>query len=205
MIKFNSKTLVDLFTRRTKSQSEPASMAQPQDNNSSSEENSHSAGDYYTTIEKLNEHFVHFLLTTERINLVLDIGANEGQYAKSIRKAGYKGKIVSVEPLSDAHKILSELSITDGNWIAHKRSAVGVSEGTTSINVSSNSYSSSILAIKAKHTEAAPESIFIRQEVTPITTVDKLVREYATAIDRVMLKIDVQGLNAKFLRVQPLP
>jgi hypothetical protein len=38
-----------------------------------------------------------------RIDVALDVGSNTGQFAKSIRDAGYRNKIVCFEPLSDAY------------------------------------------------------------------------------------------------------
>ena len=46
------------------------------------------------------------LLASERIDLLLDVGANEGQYALRMRRAGFQGRIVSFEPLSDAFAAL---------------------------------------------------------------------------------------------------
>ena len=42
------------------------------------------------------------------VDVVFDIGANIGQFASELRSMGYKGKIVSFEPLPDAHKKLIE-------------------------------------------------------------------------------------------------
>ena len=44
------------------------------------------------------------------ISLVLDVGANVGQYAKIARKAGYKGQIVSFEPLGQAFSKLARFT-----------------------------------------------------------------------------------------------
>ena len=42
------------------------------------------------------------LLTSERVDLLLDVGANEGQYAVRMRRAGFQGRMISFEPLSAA-------------------------------------------------------------------------------------------------------
>ena len=47
------------------------------------------------------------------IDLVIDIGANEGQFAKELRAGGYSRRIVSFEPLSAAHRRLLQESNRD--------------------------------------------------------------------------------------------
>ncbi|MFZ0497148.1 MAG: hypothetical protein WBE80_05265 [Methylocella sp.] len=54
------------------------------------------------------------LMRDRKITLVLDIGANKGQYGKSLRDTiGYKGRIVSFEPLREAFAILQQTAASD--------------------------------------------------------------------------------------------
>ena len=46
------------------------------------------------------------LLQHKKIDLILDVGANIGQYAQSLISLGYEGNIVSFEPLKGAYEML---------------------------------------------------------------------------------------------------
>ena len=54
-----------------------------------------------------------------KIDTLLDVGANAGQYAGLMRELGYKGNIHSFEPTSLAFKLLSNRSKKDKNWHSH--------------------------------------------------------------------------------------
>ena len=92
------------------------------------------------------------------IDLVLDVGANKGQFASEIRHCGYAGRIVSFEPLSQAHGQLLQSSVGDSMWEAYTRCALGDHNGGVEINIAGNSESSSILPMLESHLSAAPES-----------------------------------------------
>jgi hypothetical protein len=62
------------------------------------------------------------------INVVLDVGANVGLYAKDLRGARYKGRIVSFEPLSSAYSHLLKNKKADASWEAFNM-ALGDKEG----------------------------------------------------------------------------
>ena len=91
-------------------------------------------------------------LRHSHIDLVIDIGANEGQFAKELRAGGYSGRIVSFEPLSAAHRRLLQESNRDSAWHVHPRCALGDRLGEIELNISGNSVSSSILPMLASHT-----------------------------------------------------
>lgn len=132
-------------------------------------------------------------LRTFDIDLVLDIGANEGQFAKELRAGGYSGRIVSFEPMTDAHGRLLRESNSDSAWHVHPRCALGDRSGEIELNISSNSVSSSILPMLAAHSTASPESSYLRREMAPLTTLDLVAPPYLAGAQAPFLKIDTQG------------
>ena len=132
------------------------------------------------------------------IEAVLDVGANIGQYGSALRSCGFTGRIISCEPLPDAFAHLSRRAASDRQWTA-LNCAVGAEPGTLEINVSANSYSSSLLPMTAAHLDAAPGSEFIRTEKVAVTTVADIVAEQRVAPPRTLLKVDTQGYEGPVL------
>jgi FkbM family methyltransferase len=133
------------------------------------------------------------------INLVLDIGANEGQFASELRSVGYKDKIISFEPLPGAYQVISKAASSDKHWIVHERGAIGDYDGEIQINVSGNSVSSSILPMTDAHSSAAQNSAYIGSEKVAITQLDSVVSDYITPSSRTFIKIDTQGFEWQVL------
>jgi FkbM family methyltransferase len=129
--------------------------------------------------------------------MVLDVGANVGQFAQWTRKIGYKGRIVSFEPLSEAHRKLSKVAEQDLQWTVMPRMALGSSSGEIHINVARNSYSSSILPMLASHKQAAPDSAYIEAETATLNRLDDVCPPLQDA--RLLLKVDVQGYEKAVL------
>lgn len=138
-------------------------------------------------------------LLYHRINLLLDVGANVGQYALSARAEGYANRIVSFEPLPSAHEILTHAAKPDSSWFVHERCALGSLAGETPINISKNSYSSSLLPMLSSHSAAAPDSVYIGAELTNVITLDSIFDRYRRSNERVFLKIDTQGFEKEVL------
>ena len=139
------------------------------------------------------------LLTTYGINAVLDIGANTGQYAQQLRELGYRGRILSFEPLSSA---FAELSRTHArmpdNWEITQL-ALGDRAGRAVLNVAANSYSSSILRMLPTHRISAPDSTFIGHEDVAIDTLDSIIESRVNSSEKLFVKSDTQGYEAKVL------
>lgn len=138
------------------------------------------------------------LLSNENISLVLDVGANIGQYATELRSIGYKGTIYSFEPVSESFNKLKKASKNDPNWQVFNFS-LGDFEGETEINISKNSVSSSILNNLPQLTESAPDAVFVTKETIKIKTIDKVFKELNLEGENIYLKIDTQGYESKVI------
>ncbi len=141
------------------------------------------------------------------IDTVLDVGANSGQFSTMLRQAGFKGDIISFEPLSEAYAKLIDNSKKDPKWKVCQRGALGDYDGETTINISGNSVSSSILDIKKMHTNAAKESSYVGSETINVYKLDSLADKYISKEKNIFLKIDTQGFESQVLdgAVKTLP
>jgi FkbM family methyltransferase len=131
---------------------------------------------------------------------VLDVGANIGQYARMLRGIGYRGAIISFEPLNAAHQELTAAASADKRWIVAPRAALGSATGSIEINVSGNSVSSSVLPMKAAHLSAAPESRYVATEQVALRRLDELLPAILADPGPLFLKLDTQGYEAEVLK-----
>lgn len=132
------------------------------------------------------------------IRTVLDVGANVGQYGREIRAAGFRGRIVSVEPLDDAFRQLSLASASDDRWTC-VNVAASDRAGTSTIHVAANSASSSLLPMASIHAAAAPEARTTGTRNVTLSRLDDL-DELRGLPPPWMIKLDVQGHEAAALR-----
>jgi FkbM family methyltransferase len=151
-------------------------------------------------------HIIRDLLQRNGIGLVLDVGANEGQYSAELRKAGYKGRIISFEPLHDAYQALKASCSADRAWSAEKI-ALGDRNGTEKIHVSGHSPSSSLLPMTDLHTSSVPGSEYSGDETIELKTLDSIYSELEVAGEKIFMKVDTQGYEMHVLKgaVNSLP
>ena len=146
------------------------------------------------TVRELLKGIGHF-----EIDLILDVGANEGQFAEELLSLGYKGRMVSFEPLSEAHRKLERAAERYSGWTVHPRCALGAHDGEVTINIAGNSVSSSILPMMASHVSASAGSAYIGAEKTPVYRLDTAAEPYLRDALRPFLKIDAQGYEWQVL------
>ncbi|MBI6630993.1 FkbM family methyltransferase [Pontibaca salina] len=127
---------------------------------------------------------------------LLDVGANLGQYASSVFAAGFKGEVVSFEPLGNIHAKLAQNAASNPRWRVHERCAVGAAAGTVTINRAANAVSSSVLTIEEAHVSAAPTSKFTCAEEVTVIALDDLP---LADLEWTFLKIDTQGFEGQVL------
>lgn len=139
------------------------------------------------------------LLLHNRVGHVFDVGASDGRYGRDLRRFGYRGPVVSFEPLRAAYSALSSTASTDPLWTALPY-ALGASSGKVVVNVAGNDgASSSILPMLERHRVAVPEASYLATEEATQHTLDSLWRNFSGPEDRPFLKIDVQGYERSVL------
>ena len=138
------------------------------------------------------------LLEHHKVSNVLDVGANSGQYAIELFEIGYCGNIISFEPVKPVFNILNKKVVKNEKWIAFNF-GLGDKEEKLSINISENTYSSSLLEIMPSHIKGSPESKYIDKELIQIKTLDSIYDQIVELNDVVLLKIDVQGFEKNVL------
>lgn len=136
------------------------------------------------------------MMRTAGITLLVDVGANQGQYAERMRAAGFDGQIISFEPGRDAYSYLLRAAERDELWDT-RRQAVGDERGELMLNLSANSVSSSLLDVNSRHVAAERRSAVVSQEAVDVVRLD----EELTLTGRpTMLKVDTQGYELPVLR-----
>lgn len=139
------------------------------------------------------------MLASQGVDLVFDVGANIGQFAQSLRAAGYTGRLVSFEPLSIAHAQLLRVSRGDVQWEIAPPVAVGARDGEIDIHIAGNSFSSSALEMLASHREVSPGSAYVDSERVRLSRLDTLAQDYMRPDAVPFIKIDTQGYEDKVL------
>lgn len=134
------------------------------------------------------------------VNVVLDVGAHRGGYRDLLRASGYRGEIVSFEPVSASFEALRARAASDPAWRVH-RLALGRSAGVASLNVARESNFTSFLEPNAFSVERFGGSAVDRQEEVEVARLDAVFTELTAHVPapRVLLKTDTQGWDLEVI------
>jgi len=143
---------------------------------------------------------VSMVLNTLRINVVLDVGANVGQYALQLREHGYRGRIVSFEPIPQFAARLRERAKDDEDWLILE-CALGEEEGSAEINASPGTLSS-LLEPSDFGRDWSAQLSDVHTETIRVSRLDSLWEQATDGIDdpRVYMKMDTQGFDLPAFR-----
>ena len=137
-------------------------------------------------------------IESRRIDLVIDVGANVGQFGAMLRAEGYRGKIVSFEPAAAAFQELASKAAADGNWQAHP-CGLGAAPGTATLHASQLSVFNSFLELSATASLHDQRMAVDHTEEAPIRTLDEIAVPLLGAAQSLLLKIDTQGYERRVL------
>lgn len=145
----------------------------------------------------LRDQLVHALVF-HGIDAVIDVGANRGQYARRLRRHGWRGPILSFEPLPDVHAELVRAAAPDPDWIVAPPLALGDATGTAVLERSAESDMSSLLPQGDLLRRISPTSRIVGRVEVAIDRLDRRP-EIRDAWRRLFLKLDVQGFEPRVL------
>lgn len=133
------------------------------------------------------------------ITTIIDVGANNGQFAQGMLRQGFAGAIHSLEPQSKVYGRLQANARRHPSWTVAERCALGDQAGELVLNISRNTYSSSLLGNTELNLRAAPATTYVDQETVRVRRLDEWARSVGVG-GRLLLKIDTQGYELKVLQ-----
>lgn len=127
-------------------------------------------------------------------DLVIDVGANEGQFVEQLRYYDYKGSIISYEPCSVPFKKLLNQQKFDKKWHVINK-ALGEIKSKEEINAYSDTRYSSFFKLHAVALEHTTE-------IVDVVALDDEFKENGSLFaphKNIFLKIDTQGFEKNVL------
>jgi FkbM family methyltransferase len=136
------------------------------------------------------------LLRAYGIGTILDVGANEGQFAALMREVCPSARIYSFEPLPDVYARL-EAAYRNDLMVTTVNLALGAEAGEVQMNRSEFSPSSSLLPMAELHRQEWPQSAGHTQVPVRLARLDDwMVEANPQLAGELLVKLDVQGYEA---------
>ena len=131
-------------------------------------------------------------------DVILDVGANEGQFGRDLRRRGFEGRIVSFEPIPQVFARLRTAAQGDADWAIHNE-ALGAERTRLPIHVANHDASSSLLPPSERMDTFAGFLEFDASSEVDVARLDDRIDTLCAPGDRVAMKVDVQGYESAVL------
>ena len=155
----------------------------------------------FDLVRTINDHdglakHLSNVLCSIGIDCILDVGANSGQYGLFLRDLGYKGYIVSFEPVSSVFLKLKETSKGDEKWLCYNY-ALGDKNELKVMNVYESTVFSSFLTANDYSKNIWRSLNNSDQESVQVRRLCDVWLETVAVLDckNFMLKLDTQGFD----------
>jgi FkbM family methyltransferase len=141
------------------------------------------------------------VLNATGATIILDVGANLGQFGDVVFRGGFRGTLVSFEAIPAVHgKLVQHAKRKAGSWVVAPCAALGSKRGQVEINIAGNSVSSSLLPMTRTHQDAEPKSKYLHKQLIDMMTLDELAPTVVPATGAILLKVDTQGYEMEVLK-----
>lgn len=153
-------------------------------------------------LENVNVEYqvIKDVLRESGATVILDVGANVGQYGDLVLETGFQGRIISFEAIPEVHaRLARHVAKRSELWKVAPCAALGGKRGQAAINLAGNSVSSSLLPMRREHIAAAPDSAYIGSELVQVERLDSLAESWIPSGARLMIKVDTQGYELEVL------
>ena len=136
------------------------------------------------------------------IGTIIDVGANQGQFAQKVSSIFPRAQIYCFEPLDEPFQVLSSWAETQAGRVHCSQVALGESEDTVEMHLHvEHTPSSSLLASTDTCHELYPQTLAEKIITVPMMTLDHALKEHWASMERdILLKLDVQGFEEHVLR-----
>lgn len=156
---------------------------------------------YYPPPGSLDRHLREFL-SQMAVNVVLDVGANVGGFARRVRELGYRGRIVSFEPVRATFEQLRANMCRDSLWRG-ERLGLSDEDREADIHVHSKAGFDSLLTLRREAERAYGLDLAAEgRETIQLRRLDSVLPELIDGVrsPRVFLKLDTQGHDVSIVK-----